>query len=371
MADLITIQAQGVFIELEKGSWMMFKDVPLEQRGIITYPLLQAMAGTDVLHYQGDFGQQVGLPGDRLSTHYIRAILIGYAEKTRQWVLGIHVAKDETEKPVFKVLVRWPSGDSNTFLEEVRQTARHLSLIMGRPMKVFGEKKLPAVTNDPLRSGITGPLEPHMRERIESQLIRQTAKEIALPIKGDHFNLSKSGNGYTLKIGKPVQGDVENPVFNLCEINIKQGKLKLVAPTGLLNLLGPRGKEYLFKEIRNIEYRYIQGPLVESVPSEDGKYMTEMTTRRHLWGIYLTLSDESLLLVQSVFTQSARLLQSRVDTVAGGNKLATNSAEGMRYFQEHLAEQEAIEAAKKSVEQCAYVMANAVNCHLVVTETEL
>jgi hypothetical protein len=135
--------------------------------------------------------------------------------------------------------------------------------------------------------------------------------------------------------------------------------------------MGVRGQEYSFNNIRNIEYRYVQQDIVEDVPSEDGKFTVERMTKRHIWGLYLTLEDESLLLLQTAFTQSAELMQSRVSTVSGGNKLSTNSAEGFRYFKEHLREQEQIDEHQKVVERCAYLIAEAIGCHVVVTEVTL
>jgi hypothetical protein len=285
-------------------------------------------------------------------------------------LLGIHVA-DRNEDPIFKVLVRWPAASSDAHGHDVRLAARTLSRFLACPLKVFGEKKLPTPTDEAGRSGVTGPLDPHVRRRIDLNEVKKHALDLKLPLEGPGFQINTSRSGLVLKLNNPTSGDGQNqsPVFNLVEFNFKQKRVKLIPPTGLLGsfLSGP-SKEVAFQDVHNVEHRYVITEVSSNVPATDGSYMVEQLTNRHEWGIYLTLNDESLLLFQATFIQSSDLLQSRITTVGGGNKLDTNAAEGIKYFKAHVEEQERIDTLNDSTLHLAYMVANALACHIVKTE---
>ena len=360
------ISADGLDIGIDNIRWRIFEGE--DERN--TRQLFQFTRGDGVIYYIPDFGTKIGLPGDRLSVDYIRAVLVGYHDKSNRWLLGIHVA-DRDEDPVFKVLVRWPAANSDVHGHDVRMAARTLSRFLACPLKVFGEKKLPTTTDDPQRTGVTGPLDPHVRRRIDLNEIKKHALDVELPLEGPGFNINTSRGGLTLKLSNPPSGDGQNqsPVFNLVEFNFKQKRVKLIPPTGLLGsfLSGP-AKEVAFQNVHNVEHRYIISEVSSSVPAKDGSYMVEQLTNRHEWGVYLTLDDESLMLFQATFIQSSELLQSRITTVGGGNKLDTNAAEGVKYFKAHVEEQERIDTLNTATLHLAYLVANAMAVHIVKTE---
>jgi hypothetical protein len=359
--------AEGVEVAIDKIRWRVFEG----SQGYTLSPLFQYSRGDGVLHYTPSFGKQVGLPGDRLSVDYVRAVLVGYHEKSQRWLLGLHIAEHD-EDPVFKVLIRWPIGNSEAHEHDVRMAARTLSRFLSCPLKVFGEKKLPKPTDDPNRTGVTGPLDPHVRRRIDLNEVKQHALDISLPLEGPGFQINTSRSGLAVRLTKQPSGgdgDSDSPVFNLVEFNFKQKRVKLIPPTGLLgSFLSGAAKEIEFQDIHNVEHRYIITEVSSNVPASDGSYMVEQLTNRHLWGVYLTLSDESLLLVQATFIQSSDLIQSRVSMVGGGNKMDTNAAEGVKYFKQHVQEQERIDEINSSTLYAAYLVANALGRHIVKTE---
>jgi len=361
------LAADGVDIAIDKIRWRVFEG----SQGYTLSPLFQYSRGDGVLHYTPDYGKQIGLPGDRLSVDYVRAVLVGYHAKSQRWLLGLHVAQGD-EAPIFKVLVRWPISNPDDHGHDVRMAARTLSRFLSCPLKVFGEKKLPKPTDDPTRSGVTGPLDPHVRRRIDLNEVKQHAIDIELPVEGPNFQINTSRSGLTLKLTKqPSGGDGESdsPVFNLVEFNFKQKRVKLIPPTGLLgSFLSGAAKEIEFQDVHNVEHRYIISEVASNVPARDGSYMVEQLTNRHIWGLYLTLSDESLLLLRASFIQSSDLIQSRVTMVGGGNKLDTNAAEGVKYFKQHVEEQERIDEINNATLYAAYLVANALGRHIVKTE---
>ncbi|HLA41931.1 MAG TPA: hypothetical protein VJZ27_00755, partial [Aggregatilineales bacterium] len=147
--------------------------------------------------------------------------------------------------------------------------------------------------------------------------------------------------------------------------------VRLIPPTGLLGaFMQSSGHEIPFNRIYNIEFRHVKEEISNSVPSDDGNFTVEELTVRHNWGIFLTLPDESLMLLQDTFTQSSDLIHSKV-TTAGGTKLDTNAIEGMNYFRRHLQEQEEIDSHHQSVEYATYVIASALNVSVVATEVDI
>ncbi|MBZ0309561.1 MAG: hypothetical protein K8I82_26090, partial [Anaerolineae bacterium] len=97
----------------------------------------------------------------------------------------------------------------------------------------------------------------------------------------------------------------------------------------------------------------------------------EQFTMRHVWGLYLTLKDESLLLLRLAYAQLPELLQTRAETVGRVSKLETNSIEGISYFRKPLEEQTLIEERQNTLEHASYIIAHAIGCPVVKTQYEL
>lgn len=359
------IHADRVVIHLDHHTWKLF---PENNKAL--YPFFEATRGDTVVYYDARYGEKAGLPGDRLSIEYVRAVLVGFHSESGKWILGLHLAQSEDEKPVFRPLVRWTNPEN---VQEIRYAARKLAALLVCPLKVFGEKKLPAESDDPLRSGVTGPLEPHYRTRIEVDDIRHLVRSIKLPIQGEGFMVNVGKNGVVLRLDKDVAGGEEDvPVFNLVEFNVDKNEVKLIPPTGLLGLfMKGSTRNMRFSEVYNVEFRYYKAEISESRLSDDKKQAEEQFTMRHVWGLYLTLKDESLLLLRLAYTQLPELLQTRAETVGRVSKLETNSIEGISYFRKTLEEQTLIEERQNTLEHASYIIAHAIGCPVVKTQYEL
>jgi hypothetical protein len=77
-----------------------------------TRPDFQVVRGGGVMEYTPGFAQAHKLPGTVLSVEYVQAVVIGYDEKSRCWLLGFHIARNVEDKSRWLELVRWPSGDN-------------------------------------------------------------------------------------------------------------------------------------------------------------------------------------------------------------------------------------------------------------------
>ncbi len=369
------IDADRMIVRITKTRWQLYRQGD-DHGAYGTIPLFEAVRGGNVMTYDATYANHVRLPGTQCSVDYVQAVLVGYHEERGRWYLGLHMLSYDhirqdtsADKPQFKRLMRWPEEPSYRHAGDVRTAAHALAMMLSAPLKVFGEKKLPTDTDDPLRSGVTGPLEPHMRQRVETDAVQAIAVQIDLPIKGEGFVLKDSAMGITLHLPKGSgAGGQEAPVFNLVDFNKKAAKISLIPPTGLLGtFMKTRGQEYDFAQVQNVEHRYIRQEVSHNIRAEDGNYQVENLTYQHSWGVYLTLPDRSLLLIQHSYQQSPELLHSRLSTLEGG-KRDTESAEGFRYFNEHLEEQNRIDAYKTSTEHTAYRLANIIGCPLVMTE---
>ncbi len=369
------IHADRMVVRITKTRWQLYRTED-DPGAYGTIPLFEATRGGNLMTYDDQYGQHVRLPGTQCSVDYVQAVLVGYHEERRRWYLGLHMLSYDhirqdvsDDKPEFKRLMRWPEGPSHIAADEVRLAAHSLAMMLSTPLKVFGAKKLPAETDDPLRSGVTGPLQPHLRQRLEHDEVRKIVVEFELPIQGEGFTLKDSNNGITLHLPKRSgQSGQEAPVFNLVDFNKKTGIIALIPPTGLLGaFMKTRGQEYSFQQVKNVEHRYIRQEVTQSIRADDGNYQVENLTYLHSWGVYLTLQDRSLLLLKNAYQQSPTLLHSRLSTLEGG-KRDTNSAEGFRYFNEHMAEQNHIDDYRQTTEQAAYRLANIIGCPLVLTE---
>jgi hypothetical protein len=300
------------FVEFDRVYWRLYAE------GRDDKPLFEYTAANSQMFYQPVFAEAVGLPADRFPVDHVYTVLVGYHEQSGRWLLGVHCSLDPNATPLFKVLARWTSDNNQAHALTVEQAASGLAKLLGCPLKVFGARKLPVETNDDKRSGLTGPLTPHLRQRVDLPNIEDRVNHIELPIEGDSFILFRGRNGLVLKQGKPASGgDIETPIYNMCEFNAKLQFLRLVPPTGLLGTFTESSAQrVLFDQILNVELRCVE---------DEG---------RMFWGIYLTVPSESLLLAQSL-----------------------GSKDG--------------DAAEKITEAAAHVIAYAVRCHLVKTRLDL
>jgi hypothetical protein len=314
---MTVIHAEDVKIDFDTRQWRLYPLAGGEK------PIFEYTRSNPLMFYAHEFGAQIGLPGDRFSVVHVYAVLVGFHAHLKQWMLGIHCSTSPDATPALRILARWQKGDSQEAALQAREAASGLSVLLSCPLKVFGAKKLPVETSEPKRSGLTGPLTPHTRERIELPAIMERTKHIELPIEGDSFILFRSRTGLILKQGKPAGvGDLETPIFNMCEFNPVLQKLRLVPPTGLLgSFIETAAQEILYDAVLNVELRHT----IEI-------FADQATPKRHIWGIYLTVPHESLLLAQ-------------VAVMAGG----------------------ALEPVAEVVESAAYMIANAISCHMVKT----
>jgi hypothetical protein len=205
----------------------------------------------------------------------VRAVVIGYEEKSRRWLLGFHIARDESDKSRWLELVHWPSGENEMHAHAAQQARRELAEHIGCPLKIFGAKKLPQpAPADLSRSGVTGPLVPHKREDIGPQRVKLFAQSVKLPAQYPGIWLGRAKGGVTLRLAKEAaakSGGVA-PSFNQCVIDPEEGTIKLIPPTGLLGTFfgGQQGRAIKTSDVRNVELRHtIARAFVPQAESQD------------------------------------------------------------------------------------------------------
>jgi hypothetical protein len=365
---MATIPAEEVEINIHDGFWQL---IPSDESVLSARPVFQVTRGSGVMEYTPAFGEAHKLPGTVLSVEYVRAVVIGYEEKTRRWLLGFHVARGASDEARWLELVRWPSGDNMLYGAAAQQAGRDLAEYVGCPLKIFGAKKLTRPLTDASARGVTGPLVPHQREDIRPQQVKLLAQSIDLPIQYPHMWLGRARTGVTLRLSKEAtaskKGEIA-PSFNQCVIDPEQGSIRLLPPTGLLGafLGGQQGRVLKASGVRNVELRHTIAR--RSVPQEDtGDMVTEMTYITHVWEVYLTLPDESLLLAQTTHVTSSELSRKRV---TAGDKFSVDSGAGIEYLRRHQADQEAYDMAANWAEAAAIVIASTLGVHLAKTQVE-
>jgi hypothetical protein len=366
---MTTIQAENVEISIREGVWRI---TPTDEDALSTHPIFHVTRGAGVMEYTPEFGDAHSLPGTVLSLEYVRAVVIGYEEKNRRWLLGLHVARREEDKARWLEIVRWPPGENDLYAAAVQQAGRELAEHVGCPLKIFGAKKLPQkIASTSTRSGVTGPLVPHKREDIGPQRVRLFAQSVKLPIQYPGIWLGQGRNGITLRLAKepsPGRGGTIAPSFNQCVIDPEQRTIRLLPPTGLLGAFfgGQHGRVIKIGDVRNVELRHIIAR--EHVPQpEGGGMITEVTYITYSWGVYVTLPDESLLLAQTAHATSSELSRKRSMV---GDKFSVDAKAGIEYLRQHQADQEAYETAETFARTVAVVIASTLGVHLVKTQVE-
>lgn len=367
---MTTIPAENSEISIKDGTWRL---VPTNAP-LTSGPDFWISRGAGVMEYTPGFAESHNLPGTVLSIEYVRAVVIGYEEKSRRWLLGFHISRTAQEKPRWLELVRWPSGNNELYAAAAQQAGRELAEHVGCPLKIFGAKKLPRVTTTtPRSSGVTGPLVPHQREDIGPQRVRLFSHSVKLPVQYPGIWLGEGRNGVTLRLAKDViskHGGGEAPAFNQCIIDTEQKKVQLVPPTGLLGVFlgGTQGRVIPMDSVRNVELRHvITRQYVARNESQDSDLVTEVTFTHYTWSVYLTLADESVLLAQTEHATSSELMRKRATV---GDKFSVDTKAGIEYLRQHQEDQEAYENAETFARTVAIVIAARLGTHLVKTQVE-
>ncbi|MBI5959421.1 MAG: hypothetical protein HY866_11840, partial [Chloroflexi bacterium] len=233
---MINIPAEQIEINIQDGMWRL---IPTGEEVLSSLPVFEVTRGSGVMEYTPKFGEDHRLPGTVLSVEYVRAVVIGYEEKSQRWLLGLHIARREEDKARWLELVRWPGGDNALYASAAQQSGRELAEYIGCPLKIFGAKKLPQqVKGEPARSGVTGPLIPHKREDIGPQRVKLFAQSVRLPVQYPGMWLGQGGRtGIALRLSKDVTSSKSGgvaPSFNQCVVDSEQGMIRLIPPTGLL-----------------------------------------------------------------------------------------------------------------------------------------
>lgn len=367
---MTTIPAENFEISIHDGTWRL---IPTNA-SLTSGPAFWISRGAGVMEYAPGFGETHNLPGTVLSIEYIRAVVIGYEEKSHRWRLGFHISRTEQEKPRWLELVRWPVGNNELYAAAAQQAGRELAEHIGCPLKIFGAKKMPRTTKpSPAHSGVTGPLVPHQREDVGPQRVRLFAHSVKLPVQYPGIWLGEGRNGVTLRMSKdiaPKQGGSEAPAFNQCIIDTDQGKIRMIPPTGLLGVFlgGPQGRVIAIDVVRNVELRHvIARRYIAQGEQHDPNLVTEITYTHYTWGVYLTLPDESLLLAQTDHSTSSELMRKRATV---GDKFSVDTKAGIEYLRQHQEDQEAYENAETFARTIAIVIASKLGTHLVKTQVE-
>ncbi|MCL4238078.1 MAG: hypothetical protein KJ047_07485 [Anaerolineae bacterium] len=361
------IQADQTEIDIRDGSWRLY---PAGPDVLSRLAVFKATRGSGVIEYDAEFGEAHGLPGTVLSMEFVQAVVLGYDGKTQRWLLGFHLAHRPEDKPRWLELVSWPPGANTTHVAEAQEAARELAEYVGCPLKVFGAKKLPQPpAPGTARSGATGPLGPHTREEIDPQRVRLFARSVTLPLQYPGVWLGAGRNDITLRVSRdPKSGKrgEEVPAFVQCIIDLERHMIRLQPPTGLLTgFFGSRrGRELHTDQVHNVELRHTITRKHTTKP-EGHNLATEITHLHYTWGVYLTLADESLLLLVTHHNTSSALLRKRASV---GDKFSIDSKAGIEYLRQHQADQAAYEQAETVARAVGIVIANALGLHLVKTQ---
>jgi hypothetical protein len=361
---MVSIIAEEVEINIEEGKWRLYNLQGLNSLS----PFFHTVRGTRLLNYVARFGEPRGLPGTVLSGDYVRSVIVGFDEKRKRWLLGIHVMMANEEKPRFVELVRWPEGETEQYGIDSHKAGRILAEYIGCPLKLFGVKKV--VIAEGAQRGPTGPLEPHRRTDLDPTRVRFRADSVQLPVQADGVWIGAVHNSLVLRLSKEteqVKTGGEAPAFSQCVIDKDARTVRLVPPTGLLGaFLGPQGRAIRFQDIRNVERRHTIVHESSLKKDADGT-TTDVTQTKELFAIYLTLAEESVLLAQLRHVATSELARHRAKTKT---LLDTDydAEQEMAYLRQHQADQQHHDQVAELAESAGLVIASAVGCPLVQTE---
>jgi hypothetical protein len=360
---MTTIIAESVEINIEEGNWKLYNQDGANSLS----PFFYAVRGQRLLNYVVKFGQERGLPGTVLSADYVRSVIVGYDEKRQRWLLGIHVLLNEQDKPRFVEMVRWPAADNPQFGTDCHRAGRILAEYVGCPLKLFGSKlPVPQQPEGKTPRGVTGPLEVRNRTNVDPQRVRIRAESLPMPkgqITAENAMFNKTRSGYTLKLPKGLDEGAHSQVV----IDRDSQTVRLLPQTGLLgSLLGSSGRTIKFQDIRYVELR-LSAIAESSAQKDDDGLAVDVTKTKQLFGAYLILNDEEVLLVQLEHMATSELTRHRAKTktLIDGDYDAEKE---MAYLRQHLSEQKHHDQIAEFVETVAFATAATANKPLVKSE---
>jgi hypothetical protein len=361
---MVSVMADQVEVNIEEGKWRLYN---LQGSNSLS-PFFQTVRGSRLLNYVPRFAEARGLPGTVLSGDFVRSVIVGFDEKRQRWLLGIQVMMENDEKPRFVELVRWPEGEDDQYGADSHKVGRVLADYIGCPLKLFGVKKATlAQAAGTTPRGPTGPLEPHRRSDLDPQRVRTRADQVKLPISLEGIWIGASRNGVLLRLPKDTeQTAAEAPAFNQCVIDHDAQAVRLMPPTGLLGAFkGPQGRVIRFQDVRNVELR--QSVIQESSTRRDADGLdVDVTRKREEFGVYLTLAQESVLLIQlrhQATNEQARY-RAKTKTLIDGDYDAEKEIAILR---QHQFDQQHRDSVTEFTESAALVIAAAMNRPLANT----
>src|SRR5256885_1188314 len=117
---MVNILTEDVEINIEDEKWRLYN---LQGANSLT-PFFYTVRGTRLLYYTTKFGEVRGMPGTVLSADYVQAVVAGFDEKSKRWLLGIQLMMDTEAKARFAELVRWPQGENEQYATEAHKAGR-------------------------------------------------------------------------------------------------------------------------------------------------------------------------------------------------------------------------------------------------------
>jgi hypothetical protein len=357
--------AENVEITVKDGFWKAFNTTGRHT----LQAFFVAVRGNRVVNYSAEFGELRGLPGDVLGADYIHAVVVGYDDARRRWLLGLQVALKSEEKLRFVGLAQWPEGDNPQYGADGQAAGRALAEYIGCQLKLFGIKKVPTTFNK--KVSVTGPLEEHRREDIDAVSVQLRAGRIQLPLTAGELSLSRTKNTLALRNPKEAVGAKagdEAPAYVQGTIDIDAKVIKLLPPTGLLgSFFGPSGKVIKFDQVRNVELRHVLSYEPSTEKDADGG-MIDFSRRRHQYAIFLTLKDEIVLLVKLEHIIDPRRTTTTMRAVQVGVTSGPREIEQeMSRLREFEREAGSLDQKGELAENMSLIIAAAISCPLVKT----
>lgn len=366
---MVNIIAEAVEINIENDQWRLFNQTGPNS----LMPFFQTLRGEGLLHYTASFGEARGLPGNILSADYVKAVVVGFDERRRRWTLGLHVAMREEDKPRFVELAHWPSDQNPQYALDSHTAGRVLAEYVSCPLKLFGVKKTGQAPGANVRATITGPLTAHEREDMPLEAVRFHAKQVELPLVFNDIWLgATSQTAVTLRLpkdsGRREKGEGEVPAYSQIVFDKGSQTVRLVPPTGLLGaFFGPQGRVIRYAELRNVEVRTTITHESTLEQGSDG-LAVDVTKTTYRFGVYLTLQDESVLLVTVSHESTSDLRRRRFKVTSPTRITTTSTAEDIAYLREHQKEQWRFEKTQYFAESAGLVIADITDRILVKTK---
>jgi hypothetical protein len=215
-------------------------------------------------------------------------------------------------------------------------------------------------------------LEPLSRQDIDPQRVRLKSEQIDLPLSIGGVWLGSTKTTLNLRISKDAdQGKpgFEAPTFGQAILDRESQVVRMMPPTGFLGLnLGSQGRVVKFQEIRNIEVRHTV--LHESTMEKDEDGLdTAITSTNHIYGLYLTLANESVLLAQVRHVSVSQAAHHRARTgISAVGKGSYNPEQEMAFLRRQELDQKQHDTISNFMESAGTVMAAYLGKPLVKTD---